>query len=330
MKKKFIIVFFLLILLILGTSIFLLLFTKTGKIMQKNIFNSSVEEIPKNGFYVNKKLLDESIRISNDCIVNSIEKYIVVIDNKYKMFDVSCMGSFLKNSGDINELEFIRNDDKNVYYVTKDGLIYDKKVNLLNIKKDISFQKNIQNIELKSLSFFLDNIEISNQYEFNASILSINFPLSLHLKIKKNDCSLQILDKENMVLYEKKIIDKDNYPDFYTYSDGLAISDESNLIYITSKGLVYDLQKYYPIVINGEDISKNYKLKLVYTNKNQSFELYFYDGSSDCKEVDSSIVYKFFIEYDFYKKNFVKPKYIETLKSNKACSVLKDILNKEK
>ena len=328
MKKKYKIVFFLLIFLILGIVIGFFFFTKTGKKIQENIFNSPIEEIPKNGFYINKKLLDEYIRISNECIVNSIETYIVVIDNKYKMFDVSCMGSFLKKSGDIKELEFKIKDEKKVYYVTKDGLIYDKKANLLSIKEDNSFQKNIQNIELSSLSFFLDNIEISNKYEFNASILSINFPLSLHMKAKKNDYSLQIIDNANNILYEKQIANKISFPEFYTYSDGLVINDESNLIYITSKGLLYDLQMYYPIIINGEDISKNYNIKLVYTNKNQLFELYFYKGSSDCKEIDSSIIYKFLIEYDFYKRTFVKPKYIDTLKGNKACLMLKDILTK--
>lgn len=339
---KNILFIFIVVILVIGGYF---LYTKlTGK---ENVFNNIIDKKEEksetdnyNGVYVYSEKLDRSYSVYGGCTVNSLDQYIVVIDDEYYLYDYTCMGTYEKGSGKVSELDFSLADN-NLYKLKYDDKTFDKNINISYVIPGSNIKSKIKSINPDTYKFVLKNSEFEGNY-FDLEKIKIygasNYSMSLihdsgehfFMTINGSDPTLSGKTSQTMSLDIRNL---DYLPDFVSVYSKLAIISKDvnsdnlynyNLVLFDNlKGDMFNLKSLFPITINDKELNySNNSIYLNYSKLNRSFNLLIGYNNEFCStDSDSNEVtyYLFKIDYDLENQSLKRPEYVKTYYKKDGC-----------
>ncbi len=333
------------IVLLIGLSVLAFYFVKGGKNPIQNIIdgfkNDNAINDNYNGIYEYKEELNGSKFIFNGCNVSSINYYILVINDDFYSFKSSCMGTYPLDEGKTENLSFYENETKTNYKLTYKDHEYSRNPALNTISTNNNISKSIRDIDLDNYSLILNETEFEgNYYKISAKIKNLSSDLFFGFeKLDDNTFDITINGSADTALYKKNIKNYDNLPTFYPFGKTLAViepgkTDDNNLFAykfkaISSNGIIYDLDKMFPIVVNGVTLSTSNSIYVTYNRASRDFTLLVgYDDKMCNKDSKGTNVtyYEFQIKYDFNTGGFKTPEFTKIGYENEGCNYVNRLI----
>ena len=123
---RIVVIIFIILALVIGGFVVYKVINKDGKnIIDIFTGNEPSDENVKsednvNGFYVYTTVLSGMKKIHNNCSITEVKEYIAIINDEYRYYKSTCMGTFFKKSGNVTELMIQFSDEDNTYKIKYD------------------------------------------------------------------------------------------------------------------------------------------------------------------------------------------------------------------
>lgn len=303
---------------------------------------SEDEYINYNGIYRYKETLQKSYKLFEGCTLNYYDFYIVVLNNNYYRYKVTCVGTFLLDSGETKSLKFSETLEKNIVikYEKKDYF----KTDLINtVVEGNYFKKNSKTNKTlypNSYQVLMKEVQLPGK-EFSilrAEIFTskISYPFTFTY-LENQQFQIEMLDTDKKVLYAYVVDDLDDLPLFLEFGPNLSIIEpvivDGRYAFtfkaITDTGVTYDLNTKFPITVDGKVLTQNNNIYIKYSSAVKAFVMLVGDSDEFCEKNSSSTdvaYYVFHIKYDYEKKNFTNPEFIKKVYKNEGCKYVDDLM----
>lgn len=345
---------FLCILFIVCVAAFFLYYVITGK--QNPLFkfiNNGDETENKildnyNGFYSNYESLNGSKFIFSGCSISKIANYILVIEDNYYLFRSTCMGTYEKEKGKVEDLDIKVDEEKKTYYIYHNDVTYEKDdfVNSIRVNNDI--EKKMTEIDLSTYQLFMRETEFEgNYYDLEQlSIKNTSAQILMDILRYEDDKSfiirLRSSSSTDRVLYSKAIKDFDFLPDIYTYGSSIVVVEknksEDNKKYsykffvIKEDGIVYNVDEKFPIIVDGKSLNKENSVYIKFDPAKRYFRMLIGNDDKMCvdnyedSEKDDITYYEFSLEYNYLINNFNEPKFQKIGRKSEGCRYVNELI----
>ena len=342
-----IIIGILIIVLLIGIA-FLVFFFIKGKNPISDIIDSlRGEETLKdnyNGIYAYQEDLNGAKYIFDGCSVSKINYYILIVNDDYYSFKDSCMGTYPLEEGKVKDLDIKETNDNNVYSINYKEHEYVKNNAINAIETNNAIASKLKDIDVFNYELILKETEFEgNYYKITAEIKNLNSKLLFgYSRLDNNTFDITITNGENgeeNVVYKYNADNYDNLPMLFPFGRIVAIiekgqnQDNNHYTYklkaVNNNGLVYDLDKMFPIVVDGVTLDSNNSVYLKYNAAERNFTLLIgYDDKfceKDSKSTDKAY-YEFRIKYDALSGNFTIPEFVKYGLKNEGCNYIDRIM----
>ena len=298
-----------------------------------------------NGVYNYKESVNPSKLVYAGCGLNEINNYILIINDNYKVFRSSCMGTFLKDEGNIDKLD-IKQDGKDYYIDYKDHR-YDKDTLTRAIVPENTTQKKMRKLEISNVQFLMEETEFEGNY------YPIEIPINnndmLVFQYNKDDSNTVL--KQHFTIGNKRSkamiysFEFDEFSEFpYLRSFGkkiVAIEKRDNLnsnmkygykfVVFDETGIIYNLDQMFPITVNNESLTiENNSVYVMYDTKERVFKLFVGYNKKMCVEESDKhepIFYEFRINYNYSVGAFEKPEFYKVGYEDEKCTYINNYIN---
>lgn len=317
--------------------------------------NNSKEDVNKdnkNGFYVYTELLGQSYSIFSGCTLNSIDMQYVVINDIYKLYRSSCLGSFFIEEGKTDDLDIKYDEEKKLFYLIRDGHSYYKKHEVMSLVPSNAFTKEgSKTINISSLKFILHETERPGEYyDIKEATLdgALNYNITVTHVPELEEYGDEMLYTYNLQARNFGNAQKvnysidfptsiDNLPDVYSYGKILVVINPDkdgdryayNFRVFDSTGFTYDLHRQFPITINGHEITSMDNIYVAYISSSRTFKLLVSSNDTFCEDdSDSTDVayYLFSIKYNYSSNNFDPPSFEKIGYKNEGCQYVNSLM----
>ena len=335
MKKNHTIRNLILTILIFGISggaLYYYFFVRDGNVVEgiiPGIVNKNDADV-KNGIYVYKNNISNDYRVFSDCVVSSIDDYIVVINDKYKTYHGSCMVMKYIKEGNISELDFSKEKDSN-YTIKYNDKVYKKNEGNVSIEPGNNIDSRLTATKYSTLKFILKNTETEGNYYSFSTKLTDNFVEYVYaLKYNGNNNFLLNISK-GLSLYSKGYNNINDLPNLYFGTDTLTIIDKlfgnnkynGNLLIFKESINIYNFDNYLPLKINNEVLDRNYNILHRYDQINKVYYVVFSKDNKFCDKNSSYRFYEFKITYDAKSGKYNIPDLYKKGKTDNDCNYVK-------
>ncbi len=297
-----------------------------------NIFESKKVEDVKNGIYVYKEDTDKTVTVFSNCVVSSIDDYIVVVNDKYYMYNGSCMVMNYKGTGNSNELEFIKDKD-NKFKIKNNNREYSKEINPVTLINNNNIINELKKTSLDIINFVIKYTEVEGSYYNFSTVInnSVNY-YNYRFSYVDNHFNLNISD-----LYNKSFNSINDFPNIYFYNGNLVLVDKefindkysSNILMYDLKSNVYNFNSILPIMINGETLDSSYNTLIRFDSVNKNFYAVFSRDNTFCNSSLDVMYYEFKLSYDYKRNGFTNVELSKKGKKEEDCSYIKKYYFKE-
>ena len=342
MKKhgllKFIIIV-VLIILVIGGLFLAFYFINGGKSpidIINNLSNDNGVNDNYNGIYVYKEDLNGAKYIYAGCSVSTIDYYVLVVNDDFYSFKSSCMGTYPIEEGKTEKLEIKENEEKTNFVLRYKDHDYVKNNSIDTIETNNMIADKLSDINLTNYELILRETEFEgNYYDISARINNLSIVLMFTFnKLEDNTFDIQVKNGDTSV-YKYNIKNYDILPLFYTYGKTLAVieptksSDNSKFAYkfkaMNNNGIVYDLDKMFPITVNGVTLTADNSVYVTYNSSQRYFTLLVGYDDKMCVENSQNTnitYYEFKIEYDYLHGSFSTPVFVKYGRENEGCNYI--------
>ncbi len=326
-------IIFIIALAVVCTIVFFLYYRITGKTNPlSNIFKNETTKSTfdnYNGFYVYSEDLGKSYNIYNGCIVSNIDYEILVINDEFKIYKESCIGTYFVGSGKTDDLEFKEDTENRILYFEYEGNRYNKKNEINSVVLGNSFINNTNKLDISGYKFLVKQSEIEdNYYNFEKFYVdgASSFMFNFYAK-EDGEFSFKLIShKTRKTLYESSAYyDVDEMPDIYPFGKIITVV-ETNKIGKSyhydfnaygDTGSIYNIYNYFPIDVNGYKLTESDNFYITYDKSSRNFLVLIAPADSNLKNLfceddnDSKEIayYVFSLKYDYSKVNFTIPQY---------------------
>lgn len=293
-----------------------------------------------NGVYTNKDDLGMNVYAFNGCSFTTINNYILVVDDNYYLYRSSCMGTYLKESGETKSLNI--GEYSNSYFITHNDKRFNKDTSVRSIIPNNIIAKAKDPLELNSLSVIAKETEFEgNYFNFERTIKGMNSKILVNFSRLDNGAFKLGFKYKGKVLYEYLVKSFDNMPLFHTMGSQIVMIERDNNINDASKysykfrvigesGLEYDLQTYFPQIINDVTIGYNDSVYVKYDQQSRSYRILIGNDKKFCVENSTSenvAYYEYKITFDYQTNRFKKPEFVGIGREKDGCGYVSSILN---
>jgi len=335
------------VLLIIIVVIALYLGSKGGKDnIISRILNNNTEkkesitaEDTISGVYVYKKNLGKTYTISSSCHISSLDKYIVLMNDDYFIYNKTCLGTFFEGQGKKNELEINKNETSNLNEIIYNGLTFTKDVYTKEFKPTTTKEQMdaIQTVDFNYLKFIIDNTEIPGHYYIiDANIAKAISKYGLIVNYTSDTRSLRIYYGDSLK-YNLNIDDTNNLPEFYAMGNYIAVIENQSgrkvlkILDDTNTSIpAYNSDNEFPITIDNRiTLDSNDKVYISCNESFKTFDVLITKNNTFCTDDGSNpnevAYYRYKIEYNYkvkkWQMNFI------TIGYNKdGCAEVKKIM----
>lgn len=338
----------LIIVILMGVAFLAFYFIK-GKNPISDIINSLTGGVALkdnyNGIYEYHEDLNGAKYIYSGCNVSKINYYILVVNDDYYSFKESCMGTYPLEEGKLKDLEIKETNDNNVYSIFYKEHEYVKNNAINTIETNNTIASKLTDIDVFNYELILRETEFEgNYYKISAKINNLNSDLFFgYSRLENNTFDITITSEERgngkKELYKYNADNYDNLPMFFPFGRILAIvekgknSENNRYTYklkaVDVNGVVYDLDKMFPIVVDGVTLDSNNSVYIKYNAAERYFTLLIgYDDKFCVKDSNSTdkAYYEFKIKYDSLSNSFSVPEFVKYGLKNEGCSHIEQIM----
>ena len=313
----------------------------------KNVIGNLINNITKepeedyhNGIYYFEKPLGKNYNVFSGCNVSAITTYVVVMNDKFLVYDGSCLRNVKIDEGKTEDLVFSVDKDTNKYQVTYKDTLFKKndKVNRIIATNNLNTRYTTSSLE--TLDFIIDTVETEGNY-FPINVTLNGSVKKFGLKFQYNEQAkyfTEIITSNGVAVYNRSFPKKEDRPVLSFVNNNIAVLEKDisvlndndfrykyNLILLT-KEEAFNLRNDLPIIINGERIDMNKNIYIV-KGKNNTFKMLVGTKNTFCDDemVDSDEVsyYEFVIKYNGATDNFDSPELVKIGKYSEGCSYVK-------
>lgn len=284
----------------------------------------------KNGVYIIKNKLEREKTLLGRCLVNSINDYLVVLNDDYMLYKGNCLNTVLISEGKSENLKFDKKNDSK-YTVTLDEKTYQKddSINEIPVVNNVIIKS--PRVNYDSLKFIIDNSEYEGHYySFSGEISSQKeyyYDYSYNQQLNQFSISLN----NGISGYSKILKSFNDIPKFYTFNDYLLVLDEdkignsfSHKLYLYSeKEMIYDFNSIFPININGNVIDTNWNRMFRFDMISKTAYVVFDRDNNFCNFENGNEYYEFKLTYDYQKNGFNVPDLLKKGTKESDCDYIK-------
>lgn len=286
-----------------------------------------------NGVYVYSEPLDGYHAIYTGCRINSIDYYVVVINDNYFTYRSSCIATYLLDKGKIDDIKIEYSELNKVFELYYKNKKYTKNNTISQVVPNENVLKNLSSLYIESLSIVLKQIEFENHYPNLTLNQLYNFKefYGLVFTPGESNFSIRITTFSGDTIAEYVFNDLDHIPSFYNFNRGLGVlinnSTDSKYNYeiqlINKTDIIYRLSSNFPITV--DDISLNTEDYNVYITKElaqPTFHVYLSKYHDFCIPDDDSntiTYYEFKVTYNYSIETFNKPEYVGKGYAKEGC-----------
>lgn len=298
----------------------------------------------KNGVYVYKEDLNGSKFIYSGCSLNSIDYYVLVVNDNYYSFKSSCMGTYPIEEGKTEKLDIKENENNTSYVLTYLDHEYTKNDRINTIETNNTIATKLKNIDLANYELILNETEFEgNYYDILAKINGISSNLSFRFNVLEDKTyKLSIhngFSSNDEAIYEYSFKDYNNLPIFYPYGKNIVVIERgvnsNKLAYkiksIGVDGINYDLDKMLPIKVDNVTLDDNKSIYVTYDSSTRNFRMLIGNNDKMCVENSSSTniaYYEFKIVYNSSTGSFSVPEFVKYGRENEGCSYVDRIMGR--
>ena len=337
------VLFVLFIIVLIAIAVVVIYSVTTHKNVLGDLINNITKEPEEdyhNGIYYFEKPLDKSYNVYSGCNVSAITTYVVVMNDKFLVYDGSCLRNLKIDEGKTEDLVFSVDKETNKYQVTYKDTVFKKNDKVTSIIATNNLNTRYSTSSLETLDFIIDVVETEGDYfpinvTLNGSIKKFGF------KFEYNETSntfTETITSNNTVVYVRSFPKKENRPVLSFVNNNIAVLEKNvldadsenfrykyNLVLLT-KERAFDLNNEFPININGQRIDSGKNIIIV-KGKDNTFKMLVGNENTFCDEskVDSEEVsyYEFVIKYNAAKDNFDSPELVKIGKYSEGCNYVK-------
>jgi len=293
-----------------------------------------------NGIYVYYDDLNGSHSIYRGCSVSKIANYILVVNDDYYTFRSSCMATYVKEKGKVEDLDLKLDEEKKSYYIYYNEKTYDKDVTTSGIRVHNDIAEKLDFIDLSNYQLFMKETEFEgNYYDIEGKRIS-NLSSTLLMDIKKEETNHNFnisirspISSIEKPLYSVVVSDFKYLPDMYAYGSNVVIiekkEEENRFKYqfkvVNANGVVYNLEDMFPIKVDDIILSKENSIYLTFDPSSRVFKLLMGFDNKMCQDnvqeedKDDIVYYEFVIDYNYATNRFDKPKFSKIGYKKEGC-----------
>ncbi|MBQ8659602.1 MAG: hypothetical protein IJ475_02025 [Bacilli bacterium] len=341
-NKKGILIALLFILLIGALVIvYFCFFSKEDNVI-KDIFGVS-EEITQdnsindnyNGVYTLEENIGMTVSAFDGCTFSTINNYVLVTGDEYKVFRASCLGTFLKSSGSTESLDFVFNENTKLYDLNFNDEIYFKDLSVRNINVVDNVGEHLGRLRTDNYKFLLKELEFEKSGKYLTADMNSDF--QLEFVSNESSITMKIITELGGTLYSYTANSIDSLPDLTSMYNDIVVLEKNHsmgkyvdrLLLISERETKYSLYNVFPILIDGTSIDSNYSIFIDYNPGDKKYSMYVgYDDKLcvDGGTSDSITYYEFLIEYDYAIRNFKNPYFVGFGREKDGCNTINSII----
>lgn len=296
-----------------------------------------------NGIYHYKDQLEESYNFFAGCTINYISDYIFVAGDKYYVYRSSCLGTYPKDRGDVERLDFRINEETKKYYIrynSKDFVKDDTVYKIEPLKKPLS---GFDGINLTSFSLLVQETQLPGFYSgFDVGIANLSAPISMQFRPNETGTIFTLsFSSSREVIFQRIITDLDYLPKMYPYGSWIVYIEKAaikeneknlqndNFLVIGSKGIVYDLEHKFPIIVDDVVLNSQNSTYIMFDKKAQIFRVLIGYDDKFCVEdgtTDDIVAYEFTIDYNYLTDNFEDPVFVQKIYAKDQCTYVNNLM----
>ena len=286
----------------------------------------------KNGIYIYKTNMGKSRTLLKSCVVDSINDYLVVINENYYLYRGNCLNTVFVGQGLTEKLKFEKDNDSK-YTVQLDNITYNKDNSITKIVVDNNVIKNSDYIyNYDNLKAVIDYSEYNGYYYSFKGLVLRNEKYRFKYDYDNITNSFQFsITKSEVPIYYKVMNSFNDIPNYYILNDNLAVLDNNKVgdiykgeLYIYSgTNKTYDYNSMFPLIVNGETIDSTWNRIFKYDSTNKIGYVLF-SKSNDFCDFDKGNYYEFKLYYDYKKLGFKAPDLSKKGTNAKDCSYVKN------
>lgn len=348
-KKIFIII---LLILIIAIVVVLFIYLNKDNKLINHIFNHQehVEEEQTindnyNGVYKYKEELDQTYNIFAGCSITSLDKYIIVVNSDYYVYDSTCMGTFFNESGKTEDLNIKEDYNSKKYYIEYDGYTYTSdstSQEFINVNR--SAKKISLNFNFNSFNVLMKNTQRPGaNYRIATTIANLDDGYHFYAEpVVDGYFNLSFKNKAGEVVYRKYGVGLDVLPKFSTYTTNSIIILEKDrypnkysnrLLIVSDNGTIYDSNLLFPVTIQNVELNTNNSIFIKYDSKKAKYRVLIGYDDKFCRLDDESediVNYEFTISYDHANRTFTKLEFVQIGLAKDGCDHVNSILEESK
>lgn len=294
-----------------------------------------------NGIYIHKETTPKTYTFFAGCTISYFNNSLVIINDEYHIYRESCIGTFYIKSGKVSELKVSESLEKNKV-VTLDGVDYYKNEYLDYVKVN-----NIVKNDPKKLSIvypenykilFDESMKIDGLFELRGldfKMHGASFKFNLFITEERR-LNFQLVSKD-VVVYDLFVDKISDLPDLRAFGEKMVVietlSDKNAYRYkfksLSEAGVDYDLDSKFPIKVDTVELTTANSIFVKFNpTKNNFIMLVGTDKQLCTVDSDSSEIayYVFDINYNYSKKKFEKPEFMEIVYKKDGCKHVNEVM----
>lgn len=298
-----------------------------------------------NGVYVYSMSVNGSKNMFRGCIIDHIDYYIMIVNDKYYTYRSSCIGTFPFEEGNTKDLEIYENKEANTFYIKNDGLVYAKNpairsVNVVNNLANYGEKFQVNNYQLlfeesqfPGAYFSVKRLEIDNL----SSDMFIEFGHIFDERFKMTISGQ--FEGEVRELYSYIFDDFKHMPQLYPYGAYLVIIEKNEsedkyhhtIKVYNNEGIVYNLEQQFPIVVDDVSLDMNNSIFVKFDEYNRTFKLLIGNDKNMCVEEseDKTVTYyEFEVDYNYTLKGFERPVFVKQGYAKDGCKYVDEVMGR--
>ena len=284
----------------------------------------------KNGIYVVKNNTTGAKISLKNCYVDSINDYLVVINEDYYLYHGNCLNMVYVSQGKTENLKFEKENDSK-YYIKLNDKVYkkDNSVNKIEVFNNVISDE--LKVNYKNLKNIIDYSEFPGHYYSFIGVIPTRkgHSFSYTYNPDSNSFTFEIFNGD--AHYTKNMQIFNDIPKFYISNSNIIIIDKNKIgegykseLYVYSDmSKTYDYLSIFPININGIVIDSNWYRLFRIDEETKSAYVLFSRTSDICDFSNNNMYYEFRLPYDFQTTGFKTPDLYKKGSTPKDCSYAK-------
>ncbi len=292
-----------------------------------------------NGVYTYAEDLNGSKTLFEGCIASKINNHLVIVNDDYFVYRNSCVGTFPISNGKVKDLKIEVNEERQSYYIEYEGNMYFKNHSVTNVEVGNKYKDSSGDFVLSDYQLLLKESQYPDEY-FDIKrkqIDGISSDIFIEFKHVKDEAFNINITGQKGSSYTYSFKDFDSTPEFYPYGAYVVVieKDENATRYtnklkvISEESIVYNLDNYFPILVDGVTLDLNNSIHVSFNAKSRNFRILIANGKQFCYENSDSkdiAYYEFYVDYNYATKSFEKPEFVKIGYKNEGCVYINEIM----